>query len=144
MPVYYVDTSALVKRYHVESGSQRVDQLFGDPTATFLTANIALTEITSALDRKVQENLLTRDALNTVLAAIARDLLEDFWLIEIERVHILRSQELILRHHLRTLDTLHLAVLLSLQDLAPVLVSSDQKLLEAAKLERFAVLDPTS
>lgn len=144
MSVYYVDTSALVKRYHVEPGSQRIDQLFGDPTATFLAANIALTEITSALDRKVQESLLTRDALNTVLAAIARDLLEDFWLIEIERAHILRSQELILRHHLRALDALHLSVLLSLQDLAPVLVSADQKLLEAAKQERYAVLDPTS
>lgn len=144
MPVYYVDTSALVKRYHVEPGSQRIDQLFGDPTATFLAANIALTEITSALDRKVQESLLTRNALNTVLAAIARDLLEDFWLIEIERDHILRSQALILRHHLRALDALHLSVLLSLQDLAPVLVSADQKLLEAAKQERYAVLDPTS
>lgn len=144
MPAYYVDTSALVKRYHVEPGSQRVDQLFGDPASTFLTANIALTEVTSALDRKVQEGMLTRDALTTVLAAIARDLLEDFWLIEIERVHILKSQELILRHHLRTLDALHLAVLLSLKDLAPVLVSSDQKLLEAARQERFAVLDPVS
>ena len=48
MPVYYVDTSALVKRYHIESGSQRVDELFTDLTATFLTANIALPEITSA------------------------------------------------------------------------------------------------
>jgi predicted nucleic acid-binding protein len=144
VPAYYVDTSALVKRYHVEPGSQRVDQLFGDPASTFLTANIALTEVTSALDRKVQEGMLTRDALTTVLAAIARDLLEDFWLIEIERVHILKSQELILRHHLRTLDALHLAVLLSLKDLAPVLVSSDQKLLEAARQERFAVLDPVS
>ena len=143
MPFYYVDTSALVKRYHTESGSERVDQLFSDPTASFLAANIALTEITSALDRKVQENLLARDALNTVLAAIARDLLEDFWLIEIERAHILRSQELILRHHLRALDALHLSALLSLQDLAPVLVSADQKLLEAARLERFTVLDPT-
>jgi len=82
--------------------------------------------------------------LNTVLAAIARDLLEDFWIIEIERVHILRSQDLILRHHLRTLDALHLSVLLSLQDLAPVLVSADQRLLEAARQERFAVLDPAS
>lgn len=144
MPVYYVDTSALVKRYHIEPGSQRVDELFADPTATFLTANIVLPEITSALARKVQESLLTRDALNIVLAAIARDLLEDFWLIEIERIHIMRSQELILRHHLRALDALHLAVLLNLQDLVPILVSSDQKLLEAARQERFSVLDPTS
>lgn len=144
MPVYYIDTSALVKRYHVEPGSLRIDELFGEPASTFLTANIALTEITSAPDRKAQEGILTQDALATVLAAVARDLLEEFWLIEVERVHILRSQELILRHHLRTLDASHLAVLLSLQDLAPILVCADQRLSEAARQERFVVLDPAS
>lgn len=74
---------------------------------------------------------------------MARDLIEEFWLIELERAHILRSQELILRHHLRTLDALHLAVLLTLGDLTPILVSADQRLLDAAQREQFAVLNPT-
>lgn len=144
MPAYYVDTSALVKRYHLELGSERMDEPFRDPASVFLTANITLTEFTSALDRKVQEGILTREALNTVLAAVARDLLEEFWLIELERVHILRGQELILRHHLRTLDALHLAVLVTLRDLAPVLVSADQRLLDAEVREQFTVINPAS
>ncbi len=144
MPAYYFDTSALVKRYHLEQGSERMDQLFADPTATLLTANITLAELTSALDRKRQDGVLTQETLNYVLAAVSRDLHEDFWLIELDRAHVLRSQELILRHHLRTLDALHLAVLLSLRDITPVLVCADQRLLEAAQREQVAVLNPTA
>lgn len=144
MPAYYFDTSALVKRYHLEQGSDRMDQLFADPTAALLTANITLAELTSALDRKRQDGVLTQETLNYVLAAVSRDLHEDFWLIELDRAHVLRSQELILRHHLRTLDALHLAVLLSLRDITPVLVCADQRLLEAAQREQVAVLNPTA
>lgn len=50
MPLFYVDTSALVKRYHLEQGSDQVDRLLADPDAGLVTANIAVTELTSALD----------------------------------------------------------------------------------------------
>ena len=59
MPLFYVDTSAFVKRYHVELGSDQVDRLFADPTASLVTANLAITELTSALDRKYQDGALT-------------------------------------------------------------------------------------
>lgn len=68
MPAYYVDTSALVKRYHVEAGSEHVDRLFADPDAILVTANFTLTELTSALDRKLQERVLTPEGLNQVLS----------------------------------------------------------------------------
>jgi predicted nucleic acid-binding protein len=82
--------------------------------------------------------------LSRVLTAVARDLSEEFALIELDASHILRSQELILRYHLRTLDALHLAVLLTLRELVPTLVSADHRLLDAAQREQFAVLNPTS
>jgi predicted nucleic acid-binding protein len=143
VPAYYFDTSALVKRYHIEPGSDRVDRLFTDPASTFLTANITPAEITSALDRKCQEGALPRPALSRVLTAVARDLSAEFALIELSASHILQSQELILRHHLRTLDALHLAVLLTLRDLIPILVSTDIRLLDAAEREQVAVFNPT-
>ena len=143
MPAYYFDTSALVKRYHIEPGSDRVDRLFTDPASTFLTANITLVELTSALDRKCQEGTLLRPALNRVLMAVSQDLTEEFALIELGASHILQSQELILRYHLRTLGALHLAVLLTLRELVPTLVSADHRLLDAAQQEQFAVLNPT-
>lgn len=142
MPLFYVDTSALVKRYHIEPGSEQVDRLFTDPMAVLVTANVAITELTSALDRKCQEGALTSDGLMQILAVAARDVLAEFWLLELDRSHIRQSQQLILRHHLRTLDALHLAVLLSIKDLHPVLVSSDLRLLQAAGQEGFDLLNP--
>jgi len=59
-------------------------------------------------------------------------------------VHVLYSRELILKHHLRTLDALHLAVLLTLRDLGPILICSDQRLLDAAHGEQLPVLNPTA
>ncbi len=142
MPVYYIDTSALVKRYHLEQGSDRVDQIFADPASILSTANLTITELTSALDRKLQGGLLSKQGLTHVLSVAARDLLEEFWLIELGRDHIRRSQNLILGYHLRTLDALHFAVLLSLKELEPILVSADQRLLSAAQQEGLQILNP--
>ena len=142
MSLFYVDTSALVKRYHIELGSDHVDRLFANPDAGLVTANLAVTELTSALDRKCQEGALTREGLAQILAVAAQDLLTDFWLLELDRAHIRQSQHLILSHHLRTLDALHLAVILSIKDLQPVLVSADVRLLQAADREGIDLLNP--
>lgn len=142
MAIYYVDTSALVKRYHLEQGSDRIDRLFADAGAGLVMASFALTELTSALDRKCQEGLLTGEGLAQVLAVVARDVLAEFWLVELDRTHVRLSQSLILSHHLRTLDALHLAVIVSIKDLHPVLVSADVQLLQAAGREGIELLNP--
>jgi predicted nucleic acid-binding protein len=140
--LYYVDTSALVKRYHLEQGSDRIDRLFADANAGLVMAGFALTELTSALDRKCQEGLLTGEGLAQVLAVVAWDVLAEFWLVELDRAHVRLSQSLILSHHLRTLDALHLAVIVSIKDLHPVLVSADARLLQAAGKEGIELLNP--
>ena len=68
MPLFYVDTSALVKRYHVELGSEWIDRLFADPDAALVIADFAITELTSALDRKCQDGALSPDGLTQILA----------------------------------------------------------------------------
>ena len=142
MPLFYVDTSALVKRYHVELGSDQVDRLFADPAASLVTANLAITELTSALDRKCEDGALTREGLTHILAVAAQDLLAEFWLLELDRAHIRRSQHLIRQHHLRTLDALHLAVILSIKALRPILVSADARLSQAADREKIDIFNP--
>lgn len=42
MPLYFFDTSALVKRYHMEIGSEKADEIFNDPAGAFAIANITL------------------------------------------------------------------------------------------------------
>ncbi|TKB72134.1 MAG: type II toxin-antitoxin system VapC family toxin [Nitrospira sp.] len=70
----------------MELGSERVDHLFDDPTAFFFTANLTLTELTSALDRKVQDGTVTAEAVAMVMAVVAQDFFERIWLIDLERI----------------------------------------------------------
>jgi len=49
MALFLFDTSALVKRYHVEVGSDKVDEIFDDPDNVLIISELALVEVTSAL-----------------------------------------------------------------------------------------------
>ena len=62
--------------------------------------------------------------------------------LSLDRDQIRLGQQLILRHHLRTLDALHLAMVLSIQELNPVLVSADARLLQAAEREGLTLFNP--
>ena len=63
---YSFDTSALVKRSHVEEGTSHVDMVFAEPDATFIIASITIAELTAAIAR-----LRTLDAIQlAVLLAV--------------------------------------------------------------------------
>ena len=61
MKIVYFDTSALVKRYYKELGSNYVKNIFA--TSSFIvTSKIAYPEVLSALARKKREkNISTKD-----------------------------------------------------------------------------------
>lgn len=141
---YFLDTSALVKRYHFETGTACLDAVFSESDATLLIASITIAEFTSAIARKNAEREITDEALRHTLSKFAEDLLADFWILDLERRHIQAAQQLILRHGLRTLDSLQLSVLLSAKILSPTLLSSDARLLSAAEAEGIAVRDPSA
>jgi predicted nucleic acid-binding protein len=137
---YFFDTSALLKRYHHEPGSAKVDALLSQPQGSFVISSITLTEFTSAFVRKFHQRIIKRITLKHVLSQFSKDILTDFWIIDLERHHVMRSSALILKHNLRTLDALHLAVLLSLKTLKPAFVCADQRLLKAAQKEKITII----
>lgn len=141
---YFLDTSALVKRYHVERGTAHLDAVFAEPDATFIIASITIAELTSALVRKREEGEIPREALLRILSKFSEDLIAEFWILDIERQHIQDAQELILRHGLRTLDSLQLSLLLVTKALSPVFLCSDVRLLAAARAEGITVQDPSA
>ena len=55
MPVAFLDTSALVKRYVAEVGSQTVTELASAPGVNILIADITRAEFASALNRRFRE-----------------------------------------------------------------------------------------
>ena len=143
-PTYYLDTSALVKRYHPERGTAYLDTVFAEPDATFIIASITIAELTSAIVRKHEEGDISRESLLLTLSKFSEDLITDFWILDIERQHLHDAQQLILRHRLRTLDSLQLSLLLVTRGLSPVFLCSDTRLLAAAKAEGITVQDPSA
>jgi hypothetical protein len=60
MTAYYVDTSALVKRYVDEVGSDWLRAaLKAQPRPAIVVVHVAIVEITSALTRRRREGILT-------------------------------------------------------------------------------------
>ena len=75
MPVYFFDTSALVKRYHVEAGSETVNALFDNPDAVFVVASITITEFVSAFTRKLNEGVITAEDFRVCLSEFSKDII---------------------------------------------------------------------
>ncbi|WP_420799901.1 type II toxin-antitoxin system VapC family toxin [Nitrospira moscoviensis] len=138
--MYYWDTSALVKQFIEEAGTRDVTawRLQAPPHAT---ATIAFTEAFSAFRRRVRESALKEPQYQEVVRRFLREW-PSYVRITLDEGVLDRSRSLLERHALRTLDAIHLASALQLQDHLDepsVLISADARLLNAAALERLDI-----
>ena len=65
--IYFLDTSALVKRYRVELGTEFVDKIFLRASLEIFISAISIVELTSALDRRYRKGDLQQEDLNQSL-----------------------------------------------------------------------------
>lgn len=149
MKWYYLDTSALVKRYHVERGSDTVNAVFDDPHCGRSTSRLALTEMQSVIARRIRLNEIDQ----SIAEQVRVHLLEE---IRCRKVNVLavapyefRQAGRVLMSHghqipVRTLDAIHLACAIKLrqQNRADTILSSDKHLLSLAARDGFAVINP--
>jgi predicted nucleic acid-binding protein len=151
MTDYYLDASALVKRYADEPGSSWIEQIT-DPHAqnTVLLAEITLAEVTAALAAKHRApGGITREQMERILSRFLQDCDELFLLLPVDRVVIDLAVELAQNHRLRGYDAVQLATalvtgeVLKSRDLAaPVFVAGDADLLTAARANNLNVENP--
>ncbi len=64
---FFFDTSALVKFFHVESGSEIVTQIMEHPASEIWMSELARLEFTSALYRRFRNKTLDEIRLHTAL-----------------------------------------------------------------------------
>ncbi len=150
MTAYYLDTSALIKRYVDESGSAWLRAQL-DPVLQplMIISHLLLAEMTSAFNRRVREGALSREDYTHLKHAFQSDCLNEYVIIPVNQPIMNLATELLERRPLRALDALHLATALSAQPfLAPygvtevMFVSADDRLLAAAMAESLAVENP--
>lgn len=75
MPVFYLDTSALVKRYRTEQGAEIIEQLLANPSPEdrFIISFLSIIELTSAILRVARGGQLREDTAIEILARFRRD-----------------------------------------------------------------------
>lgn len=151
MTDYYLDASALVKRYTDERGSNWVQQITDPhPQNAVLLAEITLVEVSAALAAKHRATGgITRRQMERVLSRFLQDCDESFLLLPINRPVIDLAVELAQHHRLRGYDAVQLATALATGELlksqslgSPVFVASDEDLLAAARAKNLHVENP--
>ena len=150
MPVFYLDTSAIVKSYHTERGSEVVDELLDNPLPQdqFHTSFFTLLEGISAIERLADSGQLEKALVVSALARFRRDIRDRFHLWPISNEIIAEAASVVGHHKLRAADAIHLATALSVALVVPgtqtIMVPSDQRLIRSAQAAALVVLDPAA
>jgi predicted nucleic acid-binding protein len=150
MSRYYLDASALVKRYVNESGSDWLRaSLASIPSPLLFTCRISIVEVASAFARRVREGSLTADEFTVALDAFRGDCLNEYQIMPPTTPVIDEACALVERYPLRAYDAVHLASALAAQQFLAAreypplaFVSADDNLNDAATAEGLAVDNP--
>ena len=143
----FLDSSALVKRYLFEAGSDAVNALFQEQSARLIISTLALAEVSSAIVRRLPQ---TQSVL--ILADFDADAQNVLSIASLNDDVALAAVELVRRRRLRGCDAVQLAVALHIaaalsEDAEEIVelefVCADDALNIAAEAEGLRVLNPT-
>ena len=143
--VYYLDTSALVKRYAQEDGSARVQALCEDEGSSKVIGHIGLVETIAALNKKQRQGTLGERNCAQLIKDFLNDTQDnDYIFVAIDDRVINQAADLAQQYPLRGYDAVHLSCALTVKssyldapDAEMTFVAADGDLLDAARAEGF-------
>jgi predicted nucleic acid-binding protein len=137
----YLDTSALIKRFVLEPGSDAVSRLVAREMVA--TATIAYVEVHAALMRASRDGRLTASQYALTARQFEREW-PAYAHVELRDDVLRLARDMVRRHPLRGYDAVHLASAATVRrglDEEVVFVAADARLLTAAAAERLQTLD---
>ncbi|MBM4134134.1 MAG: type II toxin-antitoxin system VapC family toxin [Nitrospira sp.] len=144
MPVYYFDTSALVKRYSRERGTKTVNALLAKRGRLAILGSVAIPEFYAALALKARLGELTRDDWYSVLfkfeAESDRGLFQ--FVTPSSRTFLATKQFILDYPFLRSSQAIHLVLAQELRPLRLSFVSSDRQALELCRPFGITPINP--
>lgn len=141
----YLDTSALIKRFVNEQGSELVDRMMKGQVP-IATAKIAFAEVFAALARRRRDGSLADSEY-----ALGCKQFEEDWRsylqVELRDSVLFCARDVVQRRPLTGFDAVHLASALALRSglgQMVTFVAGDRRLLAAAQAEGFEIVDVAS
>lgn len=141
---YFIDTSALLKRYNLEAGSEVVNELFSSPGKFFISA-ITPVEVISNLRRLVDvDNLIDEKEFQLLQGVFLRDIaINRLEIVELTPSILVGSLDLCTKQYITPPDALQLSSSLEINE-PLIFVCSNKKLLHLASQKGLETLDPTA
>ena len=151
MSAFFLDSSALVKRYLTETGSGWVLAL-ADPAGghAISIAELTQVEVAAALAARYRApGGITRAERDAAVGLLARHCAGEYTLVPASRAILDRAVDLTQRHRLRGYDVVHWATALAVEASlraarlpGPTFVAADLDLVAAARAEGLGADDP--
>jgi predicted nucleic acid-binding protein len=149
MTYYFLDTSALVKRYHVETGSSELAKIIAEPNSFHLISRLGLVEAVSAFALKVRDGQIQPADFAAYRKRLFADVRKRILNVVRVRVSQFKEADQLLQKHgmtvrLRTLESLQLATALDLRTRGMLnqFVCADASLCKIAADEGISVINP--
>ncbi|NJN66670.1 MAG: type II toxin-antitoxin system VapC family toxin [Chloroflexaceae bacterium] len=150
MSVFFLDSSALVKRYLVEPGTGWIVALAAPALGhSLLIAQVTRIEVIAALAARARAGSITTDERDTAVRLLTYHIVSQYQSIPLDAPILDRAARLPLHHRLRGYDAIQLATalvantrLLSAGVPALTFVAADNDLLAVARVEGLSTVNP--
>jgi len=147
---YFLDTSAIVKKYITEIGSAWIESITDSELDNYIIlARISWVETLSAFSRLRRESKIDSTLLDQSNQIFKMDWDTQYQIVEIENLDIEIAGNLVQKYPLRAYDSIQLACALKIYaafvKIAPnsfTFVSADNRLLDAGKSEGLKIENP--
>ena len=141
---YFVDTSALFKRYQPEKGTAVVSQILEEADEPIFISSITIVEIISNLKRLCEvDKITTEEQFLNQRSFFYRDIgALNITILDVSAEDVIKAEDLILRRYMKPIDSIQLAIALNLKLDKITFVSSDRRLCKVADEEGLRTITP--
>jgi hypothetical protein len=149
---YFLDSSALVKRYVPETGSAWIQTITDAATGNLLIiSRITWVEVLSALARRQREGSLSATDVDLIIQQFRYDLNNHYQIVELDGIVTENAGQLVNQYPLRAYDAVQLASVLRIQpafatatSTSLVFLTADDRLLTIAQTAGLLTDNPNN
>lgn len=141
---FFIDTSALFKRYQPEQGTELVCKILEESGQPVFISSISIIEIVSNLKRLFEiDRITSEEQFRQQRAFFYQDINNlGITILDVTAEDIIKADTLIMKRYMKPIDSIQMAIALNLEHDDLTFVSSDQRLCIIAEIEGFAILNP--
>jgi len=147
--IYYFDTSAVVKYYTSETGSNQVIEIIENGSSYVYISQIGIVEVAAALSKKMRTHEISIEDYKSSYSLFQSDILtKQYFIVQLNDQIVEVAVSLTSLYPLKGYDAVHLSSAITLnsvmlqKNIPPIhFISSDKTLCKSAKKEGLNVSD---